>query len=572
MEHDGHGLPSQETESRTKWRQVSTGLAAALIVRNLVMSLSGSECLVLFSTDSEFTRAYFALKEPVMGAWAATYPMFCRGVGDTILRGNRRVPIPSFLPSQGFFRAFTAEDLDFWMRRSPQSPVLYLVADPSEVPAPRPVRSHVVLRGVLTEDMGSLDRIRRPCDLTLPASSEGTAMMPGPPAVVQLECQEGNLAHHRWNLQIVEPAEDELTELGEVYQRLSSGRWARWSSFLGISRTLLWRLAADLFPPEDASPTGFGTSNEGLLDFLAFLNRTGNAPPVPETHDFVGYSRMLLDRRRSYAPPKLSWLESRRALFEEPDPPDILVDSEFSAARGRAFASHWPGQSHSRVTVDPVSMLRRPRRKGVVLSAAPAAGVLQRLSSGSVRHTVLLLYPWETRIYDSARRRLQEAAQRLGISDWPRIPAPPSLHPSPPQHGSSLVPRARTTEWSDSEVEEGTEIEELPAPLEVEDHGPRVRVQTPSGGFSFPPERIVVMMRGRSFREMECSGIQVGDVLVAPKGGGDPSAHEVVARDLPAQPSNGENQDCRGYLATVPPSARCQEVRGREHSRNLSPA
>jgi hypothetical protein len=355
-------------------------------------------------------------------------------------------------------------------------------------------------------------------------------MAAGPPGVVQLECQEGNLAHHRWNLQIVEPAEEELTELGGVYQRLSAGRWARWSSFLGISRTLLWRLAADIFPPEDASPTGFGTSNEGLLDFLGFLNRTGNAPPVPETHDFIGYSRMLLVRRQSYAPPKLSWLESRRALFEEPDPPDILVDSEFSAARGRAFASHWPGQSHSRVTVDPVSMLRRPRRKGVVLSAAPGAGVLQRLSSGSVRHTVLLLYPWETRIYDSARRRLQEAAQRLGLSDWPRIPAPPSLHPSPPEHGSSLVPRARTTEWSDTEVTEGTEIEELPAPLEVEDHGPRVRVQTPSGGFSFPPERIVVMMRGRSFREIECSGIQVGDVLVAPKGGGDPSAHEVVAR------------------------------------------
>ncbi len=465
-----------------------------------------------------------------MGTWAATYPMYYRGVGDTIPHGRRRVPIRSFVPSRGFFRAFTAEDLEFWIRRSPRSPVLYMVSDPSDVSVPRPQRSHVVLRGVLTGDLTSVERIRRPCELTLPTSAECTATTPAPVIVERLGCQESNLVQHRWNVQIVEPPEDELTQLGDVFRRLSVGRWQRWSTFLGISKTLLWRLAADVFPPEGESQTGLGTSDEGLLDFLTFLYRTGNAPPVPETQDFIGYARMLLVRRQNYAPPKLNWIESRRALFEEADSPAILVDGEFNAARGREFASHWPGPPHTRVTVDTVSTLRRPRPRGVVVSAAPGARVLQQLSSGSVRHTVLLLYPWEASVYNSARKRLQEAAQRFGITDWPRIPMAPTIRPLPTASSSTLVPRPRTIEWRSQEVEEPIETGELPAPLETENHGPRVSVETPAGGFSFPPERIVVVMRGRSFREIECSGIQVGDVLVAPRGGGDPSAHEVVAR------------------------------------------
>jgi hypothetical protein len=509
------------------------GLGPALVVRNVLLTFLGNPPLVVYSTDRGLSTAYHALKDPIMGRWAVGYPMFYRGEkGEARPLSKRGLPRAN-PPRPCLYRAFSEDDLLLWTRALPQAKVLIIVSGPSEVPVVRPQASHVILQGVLAKDKRHFERVRVPCTLALPTKSENPLPPPDArPLLSAFMCRERNVSESSVRLELVRPAGEELGRLADAYRVLVKQSWETWPGFLGICRTVYNRLEAESLPSVDPAPREAGVSTESLLHVLVHALQLKEAPPVPEAHQFIELARSILRRGESRVSSKGSWIESHQTLFRDNDRPTILVDSTYSAARWREYVRvHQP--QGVRYSFAPVGSPRQdPFANAVIVCAAPGAQLLQDLVAGGSPQSSVLLYPWETGFYGSARARLTNHARTLGAIGWPNVPEPPPGDGQwSPENPVEFTPHPRVFDWSPTADEDGDAEEgDLPPLPGSSEEGVKVTLTTETGRYRILTDRVVVVVRGNAYFELEAGDAKPGDVLVVPRGTNDPSASRVVER------------------------------------------
>lgn len=521
-------------------------LGQALLVRDLPLSLPDRPPLVVYAPKPSFLKPYNRLGD-VFGRWALKYPVYHvsdEGVEPMInrawLTADQRQD-----PNRLVYWAATGQELEATLAHAGgDARVLALIRDTDEAPAPRPEHSHVVLL-TAPATRSTASGLEIPLSLALP---EPTATWPvrDAPQAADLATRCENLPHPRVTIEVVDSGDAELPRMKELWLELIRDHtFDAWGPFLGVSKTLFDRLQADSFSTgEPGDDEGGFTTTRGLVNILENMLATGNAPSGPDAREFTGLARQLVDRRETRAPGKASWIDSNLDLFDNDEPATLLVDASHAAARGLEHLKSRISPAHKHVEFDTVRASREPTRRHVVVTAAPSPALLRDLVSGTAGAVTFLLYPWEVPTYGYARRTLLRAVGQLGVRDWPVLPEPPEAGDVPELENPDLVPRPRTPALTKPGESESTST--TSDPLDDEPDVPPVVVQTPAGRHEFPPDRRLLVLRGEKVHDIDARDARTGDVLVVPRDGTHPSAHEVITRVTDRNPAMQKTHSIAG--------------------------
>lgn len=501
------------------------GLASAILLRNLVLTLPGRPKVVVFDSGRALTAAYHALEYPHLGRWSDAYPMHFKGpAGEAVpLRKRGRDHKRAIV-----HRAFTLDDVEHWAKTLDDPAILYLVDSPSDLPAERPRRAFALLRGVLARDPSHTQRVRRPCTVVRPKPTSVS-----PPAKHRGQSwpflvREANVSVVRSGVEVVPSEDGDLAALHALYRVLSRESWEDWGAFLATCRNVSLRLHADLFPQADATVSRAGASTDALVHLLDAFVRAGRAPGMFQAREFVAYARRVHDRRRAFASGKATWVQTHASTFTGPDAPDVILDPH-NASRGRKHFSRVRADGSRAVRVEPYTTLRAPRTAGVLVGCAPNSKLLQDVLQGATPAATFLVYPWEARTLGAAAQHLRRSARALGADLWAEVATVDVPEDDPRGRSTVLTPRPLVDLVEDAE-DTLASSDGLPPDPTLHDETPKVRVSTSIGSHVFPTDRVVIVLRGGVFHEVPAGNVTPGDTLVAPKGGGHPSAHEVIAR------------------------------------------
>lgn len=512
------------------------GLGVALVLRNLPPAFGDAPHppLVVFTSDKEATDAYHSLEVDVIGRWATTYPMFYRGPdGDKVPLNKRGLPRSQPGPRPVVHRAFDEEDLDAWADELEEANFLYVVDSPEELPSIHPENTHVIVQGLPTSTDPASGSLRTPLDVCLPVESpEQTSGQGGDDVVDRLVRREANVENPRVLVETTDSDESDLARLTELYlDMVRQESWAEHGRFLGVCKTLLERLQADVAPRTDIGADLPSASTRALIGTLGNARNVGRVPDSHHLREFLGRASRLIDRREQVAPPKSSWLASKLESYRDEEGPDLVVDASYNRERARAYLKDRLGHPGTKVLIETVKERKEPGRRPILVTMAPTPRLLQELVSGRAPLVGFLLYPWEVPRYAAARRTLLDAAEGLGVEEWPQLPPPPDANVDlDDDHDPILVAKSRTDPANVEAASTEKVEEELPAPAEETEPEDQVVLETPTGSHAFPSERKVMVKRGDAFHELPAEDVEEDDVIVLPADGGEASAHEVVLR------------------------------------------